>query len=1585
MAMTLLLAVFTTATAWAAYSPEGLIEVCRGGLHSIYVKGYAYDPDDITMSVRFQVKVFTDAECKHLYTETPAEYASEDRPDLGFQNGGGSPAKGFETTIDIADAGTYYVQVIALDWRGGDANSQLGLYGVSNKTVCITLRNPITTTQTLTSTTGSIYIGTGCVLTGTGGEDTQVTIAEGATVTLSGATITSIYNHKWAGITCEGDATIILAEGTTNYLKGGHQYYPGIYIPEGFTLTIRGNGSLDASSGSGMSQYFGEQSLAAGIGGGYYGDAGLFLTCGNIVIEGGTITATGGVKAAGIGGGDRGCGHITIKGGNITATGGMYGAGIGGGFGYNGNITITGGTINATGGRWGAGIGGSKNNACGNITISADVTSVTATAGTDAPNSIGNGAEGFCGTVSLGGAVTGSIAQSTFTFTPSQDMRSVSFDANGGTGTMADQPFVASLPISLNACSFTRAGYTFIGWDTQAEGGGVAYTDGQSIAITTDMTLYAQWQKNPIVTFDANGGEGTMSPQEFVTEKSQDLNACSFTRSGYAFVRWTTNADGSGDAYTDRQRIAISADMTLYAQWGEIHTISFESNGGSGTMAEQQFIEGVAQSLNACSFIFPEHKSFDKWTTQADGGGTSYADKQSIDINTDLTLYAQWVGSPIVTFNANGGTGSMADQEFTAGITQSLNANTFTREGHVFIGWSTNPEGGGDTYTNKQDIVINSDITLYAQWLQHTATTVTLSSSSGDVMLYDGDVLTGTGGTNTRVSIADGSTVTFQNANVTSCIGSYNELCRGSIFCKGDATIILAEGTNNEVKGTRYYPGIYVPKKRTLTIRGDGALTVAAYMMNNTYMETAAIGSGSKESCGNITIAGGNITATGGIYSAAIGSGHEASCGNITITGGTITATGGSNSAAIGSGWKASCDNITITGGTITATGGSHSAAIGGGYEASCGNITIAGGNIGATSGSDAAAIGSGYSGTCGNILLTGGATTATITNSQVGACIGCGYFGSCGDITISGGVTSVTTQKKTNNQAFIGKSESDTKATCGTLTICSLLSDVTNDNTKTRTISGGPVLELMDNDDHGDILALSVLGGTTYNTLKLKDRTLYRDGDWNTLCLPFDVTIAGSPLDGADVRELSSGSLEGGTLTLNFTEKNAVTAIEAGKPYLIKWGTTPDLVISSAAQWNLFALNVNNGTESYEGKLVKLGADIDGISTMVGTSEHKFKGIFDGDGHTLDLAIVGTAQCTAPFSYVEGATIKNLRTTGFVTFSVTGSNVYHASGLVGGATGVTIENCRVSMNIQFPDGTELVHSGGLIGHSGANPFTMTNCLFDGSIGYVDGGSGSMTNVGGLVGWGDNSTPNISNCLNAGNFVNPAGIAMIARGDNRGSITNCYSTTNASSNGQRYIEAGTYTTATGSDLLALLGDGWEMSGDEVVPKKSTIVLSDITDPVFANVTVTSAAPVPVTFTGGQFVGTYANTTFTSENRSILFLGAENKLYYPKPGPDPNDANVTLYPHIGAFRAYFQLNDASASVKEFRLIFGEEDKADGIGAIDNEDSSSQSSGADGTEFKIQNEDDAWYDLSGRKLGGKPTKSGLYIHNGKKVLK
>ena len=254
----------------------------------------------------------------------------------------------------------------------------------------------------------------GDVLKGTLASNVKISIADGATVTLDGVTINGVNdsNYEWAGITCLGDATIILSG--TNTVKGFYQDYPGIQAAADKTLIINGTGSLTASS-------YGK---GAGIGGANN------VACGNIEIQGGTITATSGEYGAGIGGGDRAdCGNITISGGTVTATGGARGAGIGGGRrgpnnGSCGNILISGGTVTATGGEHAAGIGGGRgyNNttfsSCGTITITSGVTKVTATMGDGATYSIGAGKYGTCGTVTIGGN-TGAISESPYTYQPS--------------------------------------------------------------------------------------------------------------------------------------------------------------------------------------------------------------------------------------------------------------------------------------------------------------------------------------------------------------------------------------------------------------------------------------------------------------------------------------------------------------------------------------------------------------------------------------------------------------------------------------------------------------------------------------------------------------------------------------------------------------------------------------------------------------------------------------------------------------------------------------------------------------------------------------------------------------------------------------------------------------------------------------------------------------------------------------------------------------------------------------------------------------------------------------------------------------
>ena len=223
-----------------------------------------------------------------------------------------------------------------------------------------------------------------------------------------------------------------------------------------------------------------------------------------------------------------------------------------------------------------------------------------------------------------------------------------------------------------------------------------------------------------------------MAAQTFVAGVAQTIAANTFTRSGYTFTGWNTKADGRGTSYTDKQPITLWQDITLYAQWKKDivnYTVTFNANGGTGTMAAQTFDAGVSQAIAANAFTRSGY-TFTGWNTKADGSGTSYTDKQSITLWQDITLYAQWkkdIVNYTVTFNANGGTGTMAAQTFDAGVSQAIAANAFTRSGYTFTGWNTKANGSGTSYTDKQSITLTQDITLYAQWFMPTYVDLGLS------------------------------------------------------------------------------------------------------------------------------------------------------------------------------------------------------------------------------------------------------------------------------------------------------------------------------------------------------------------------------------------------------------------------------------------------------------------------------------------------------------------------------------------------------------------------------------------------------------------------------------------------------------------------------------------------------------------------------------------------------------------------------------------------------------------------------------------------------------------------------------------
>lgn len=252
--------------------------------------------------------------------------------------------------------------------------------------------------------------------------------------------------------------------------------------------------------------------------------------------------------------------------------------------------------------------------------------------------------------------------------------------------------------------------------------------------------------------------------------------------------------------------------------------------------------------------------------------------------------------------------------------------------------------------------------------------TIDLATVTENTTVGDGYTVTGILGGNYKISIADGATVTLDNAVIRGA-NDDEQYDWAGLTCEGDATLILS-GTSKIGAFYIVNPGIYVPgdkedasKNKTLTIRGEGTLSATGF-------NGAGIGGGAGSSCGNIVIKSGSIIAQGGYMGAGIGSGANGSCGDISIEGGIIYAQGGTDGAGIGCGDDSTCGDITIKGGAaVTAVGDGSAAGIGSSYEGTCGDITVESSTayMKVTKGDNADwCIGEGKNGDCGVVLING-------------------------------------------------------------------------------------------------------------------------------------------------------------------------------------------------------------------------------------------------------------------------------------------------------------------------------------------------------------------------------------------------------------------------------------------------------------------------------------------------------------------------------------------------------------------------------------------------------------------------------------
>lgn len=194
----------------------------------------------------------------------------------------------------------------------------------------------------------------------------------------------------------------------------------------------------------------------------------------------------------------------------------------------------------------------------------------------------------------------------------------------------------------------SKDGYTFAGWALSNDGP-IKYHTGDECFIPLDktsLTLYPVWQANiNEVVFNSNGGSGEMQNQQIQAGVTASLSANAFTKAGYHFIGWAATPDGQV-LFEDKAdyTMGIKSSYDLYAVWEQdVNNIVFKSNGGSGTMKNQQALTNTTITLNQCAFDAPTGYYFAGWAEDPNGDAV-YLDGASFNVGTNdiYTLYAIW-------------------------------------------------------------------------------------------------------------------------------------------------------------------------------------------------------------------------------------------------------------------------------------------------------------------------------------------------------------------------------------------------------------------------------------------------------------------------------------------------------------------------------------------------------------------------------------------------------------------------------------------------------------------------------------------------------------------------------------------------------------------------------------------------------------------------------------------------------------------------------------------------------------------------------------------------------------------------------
>jgi uncharacterized repeat protein (TIGR02543 family) len=372
----------------------------------------------------------------------------------------------------------------------------------------------------------------------------------------------------------------------------------------------------------------------------------------------------------------------------------------------------------------------------------------------------------------------------------------VKYDTNGGTPESIDsKTAVKWWDNNLLPNAPTRSGYTFVKWylstdttDKAAVSATDRYCDLVDSDETGEITLVAEWSENDdySISYDANDGDlGEIEDREGVKWTDKAIPAETPTRTGYTFLGWYLSDDEEEEVIEDGN-ITYGAlvedddtveEIMLVAVWSENDDYSISYDANEGDLGEIEDREGVKWTDKAIPAETPTRTGYTFIGWYLSGGDEEVIEDEDItygelaedDEVTEITLVAVWkIRTDLtVTYNANGGVGTMTDEdspyEYQAEVTTLT--NTFTRTGYYFAGWNTEQDGSGTSYTENAEFDMPGlNVTLYAQW-KVKVQSVTIAGAPAKFAYKATDVKTLQLTANVLPANAGNKTVTWKSSN----------------------------------------------------------------------------------------------------------------------------------------------------------------------------------------------------------------------------------------------------------------------------------------------------------------------------------------------------------------------------------------------------------------------------------------------------------------------------------------------------------------------------------------------------------------------------------------------------------------------------------------------------------------------------------------------------------------------------------------------------------------------------------------------------------------------------------------------------